>query len=222
MQHIVQEIPAEDLAAASRKAEEEWEAIQAGGWPFQSLCDTLCSYLVSPRWESRHGCAIALREVLRSHACAASVRAPLSAEPSGESLEAASTHQTLCVGVVLPIWRAGADSRISLSSSRTFTPRIHCLSCMLVQCSECPTDTRSADCRAGWLMPGGEGAPALSTVTAADAASAAQVNKAWLEDCSARLLCVLALDRFGDYVSDKVGCMLKFSTNLLCMISDID
>lgn len=99
VQHTVQEIPAEDLAAASRKAEEEWEAIQAGGWPFQSLCDTLCSYLVSPRWESRHGCAIALREVLRSHACAASVRAPLSAEPSGESLEAASTHQTLCVGV---------------------------------------------------------------------------------------------------------------------------
>jgi TATA-binding protein-associated factor len=29
-------------------------------------------------------------------------------------------------------------------------------------------------------------------------------NKAWLEDCSLRLLCVLALDRFGDFHFDKV------------------
>ena len=41
-------------------------------------------------------------------------------------------------------------------------------------------------------------------MTAQDAAAAAGANSAWLEDCSARLLCVLALDRFGDYVSDKV------------------
>jgi hypothetical protein len=84
VQHTVQETPAQDLAAASRKAESEWEAIQAGAWPFQSLCNHLCADLVSPRWVSRHGCAMALREVLRSHACAASVTAPLSAEPSGE------------------------------------------------------------------------------------------------------------------------------------------
>jgi hypothetical protein len=71
-------------------------------------------------------------------------------------------------------------------------------------------------------MQGGEGTPALSSATAANAASAAQLNKAWLEDCSARLLCVLALDRFGDYVSDKVGCMLIFSTKMLCMFSDMD
>ncbi len=31
-------------------------------------------------------------------------------------------------------------------------------------------------------------------------------NAAWLEECAVRLLCVLALDRFGDYVSDQV-CM---------------
>ena len=64
---------------------------------------------------------------------------------------------------------------------------------------------------AGWLVPGGEGTASLGTVTAQDAAAAASANTAWLEDCSARLLCVLALDRFGDYVSDKVqriGCNL--------------
>ena len=57
---------------------------------------------------------------------------------------------------------------------------------------------------AGWLVPGGKGAANLGAVTARDAAAAASANSAWLEDCSARLMCVLALDRFGDYVSDKV------------------
>ncbi len=56
----------------------------------------------------------------------------------------------------------------------------------------------------GWLVPGGKGTAELGTVTVQDAAAAASANSAWLEDCSARLLCVLALDRFGDYVSDKV------------------
>lgn len=30
-------------------------------------------------------------------------------------------------------------------------------------------------------------------------------NRAWLEECVVHLLCVLALDRFGDYVSDQVA-----------------
>ena len=44
----------------------------------------------------------------------------------------------------------------------------------------------------------------MTSVARQDAVHAAEANTAWLEDCSARLLCVLALDRFGDYVSDKV------------------
>lgn len=74
-----------DQGAAARAAEAAWEAIQAGAWPFQDLCDSLCTDLVSPQWEARHGAAMALREVLRSHACSAAVQAPLSAEPSGEA-----------------------------------------------------------------------------------------------------------------------------------------
>ena len=57
---------------------------------------------------------------------------------------------------------------------------------------------------AGWMVPGGEGLPSVTGVAHQDAVHAAKANTAWLEDCSARLLCVLALDRFGDYVSDKV------------------
>ena len=31
-----------------------------------------------------------------------------------------------------------------------------------------------------------------------------RVNRAWLEDCCVRMLCVFALDRFADFVGDKV------------------
>ncbi len=41
-------------------------------------------------------------------------------------------------------------------------------------------------------------------MTAAHAAAAAQSNATWLEDCVIRLMCVLALDRFGDFVGDQV------------------
>ena len=80
-----QEVPGKDPGAAARAAEAAWDAIQAGAWPFQALCDGLCADLVSPRWEARHGAAMALREVLRSHASSAAVQAPLSAQPSGDS-----------------------------------------------------------------------------------------------------------------------------------------
>lgn len=30
------------------------------------------------------------------------------------------------------------------------------------------------------------------------------INQAWLEDACIRLLCVLALDRFADFVTDEV------------------
>ena len=34
--------------------------------------------------------------------------------------------------------------------------------------------------------------------------AAREANESWLEDCLVLLLCVLALDRFGDYGSDQV------------------
>ena len=38
------------------------------------------------------------------------------------------------------------------------------------------------------------------------------VNQTWLSDVCLRLLCVMALDRFGDFVSDEVGFLfLSFS-----------
>ena len=57
---------------------------------------------------------------------------------------------------------------------------------------------------AGWGASDGQGKRRLSGVTAAHAAAAAQSNAIWLEDCVIRLMCVLALDRFGDFVGDQV------------------
>lgn len=36
------------------------------------------------------------------------------------------------------------------------------------------------------------------------------INQVWLTDLALRLLCVLSLDRFGDYVSDEVSNFLMF------------
>lgn len=41
-------------------------------------------------------------------------------------------------------------------------------------------------------------------MTPQDVDAALLSNSRWLEDCSIRLLCVLALDRFGDFTSDQV------------------
>ena len=57
---------------------------------------------------------------------------------------------------------------------------------------------------AGWAQAGGSGQQRLAEVRPEQAVAAAVANLVWLEDCAARLICVLALDRFGDYVSDQV------------------
>ena len=57
---------------------------------------------------------------------------------------------------------------------------------------------------AGWALPGGNGLLQLEHVTQDIVSSARSSNLQWLEDCAVRLLCVLALDRFGDFTSDQV------------------
>lgn len=60
----------------------------------------------------------------------------------------------------------------------------------------------------GWAVPGGHGPMTLGGGISAAAAAA---NAAWLEDCIVHLLCVLALDRFGDFGSDQVPFSLQGS-----------
>ncbi|XP_053667652.1 TATA-binding protein-associated factor 172 [Anopheles marshallii] len=88
--------------------------VDATDWPLDSFCSKLFLDLFSPRWETRHGSATALRELLKSHA-----------DGGGRSIYMTKSEM---------------DSQHQL----------------------------------------------------------------WLEDATLRLLCVLALDRFGDFVSDQV------------------
>lgn len=46
--------------------------------------------------------------------------------------------------------------------------------------------------------------PLNPSAAVAAALEARQANEAWLQDCAVRLLCIFALDRFGDFVSDQV------------------
>ncbi|XP_050515682.1 TATA-binding protein-associated factor 172 isoform X1 [Diabrotica virgifera virgifera] len=86
----------------------------AGDWPLEWFCDQLSQDLFSCSWETRHGAATALREVLSVHGSGA-----------GKATYLSSNQMDLC-------------------------------------------------------------------------------HQIWLEDMAIRLLCVLALDRFGDFVSDAV------------------
>lgn len=58
-----------------------------GQWPFQRLADDLCADLLDPAWGRRHGAAVGLREILRSHAGAACVTAALAEAPSGAAVD---------------------------------------------------------------------------------------------------------------------------------------
>ncbi|XP_053692985.1 TATA-binding protein-associated factor 172 [Sabethes cyaneus] len=88
--------------------------VDATEWPLEVFCSKLYMDLFSPRWETRHGSATALRELLKSHS-------------------------------------AGAGKSIHMTKQQM-----------------------------------------------------EQEHQLWLEDATLRLLCVLALDRFGDFVSDQV------------------
>lgn len=59
-------------------------------------------------------------------------------------------------------------------------------------------------------------------MTTQDVETARHSNQQWLEDCSIRLLCVLALDRFGDFTSDQVGiCAATQQTCVYALVSSI-
>ncbi|CAD7702492.1 unnamed protein product [Ostreobium quekettii] len=107
-------------------------------WPFKKLCDQFCADVLDPSWEVRHGAALGLREVLRSHAGSAAVDIPL------------VQGSTSCA------------------------------------------------------VPGKAGEHDLEALTEEMASSILDANQSWVEDCVLVLLCVLLLDRMGDFVSDSM------------------
>ncbi|KAJ2111390.1 TATA-binding protein-associated factor mot1, partial [Coemansia sp. RSA 922] len=59
----------EAIVVEAKKADsrETLFAISSGRWPFEAVVEILCIDLFSPSWECRHGAAMALREIFRSH-----------------------------------------------------------------------------------------------------------------------------------------------------------
>lgn len=166
----------EAAAAATALAQADqadWEAAEAGQWPFLRLADDLCADLLDAAWGRRHGAAIGLREILRSHAAAACVSAAPLVTPSG-SWAVCKTPCNL------------AQSQLHISETLQRESSHHA-------------------CCTGWVASEGSGKPRLAPVTPEAAAAAAVANAGWLEDCIIRIVCVLALDRFADFVSDQAS-----------------
>lgn len=143
----------------------------------------------------RHGAAVALRELLRSQAEAAAVEAPVAdissgwCEPGGEG--------------ELGFRRGGGGGALQgLAARRRFEAQRMPAGCMAA------ADTRARlHSHATCTDPPRLAAAGLRTLVMVEpeqAVAAAEANAGWLEDCIMLMLCVLALDRFADYVSDQV------------------
>ena len=62
-----------------------WESLSGGDWPFQRLADCLVVDCLHQVWETRHGGALGLREVLSCQASCAAVTAPIADPQSGNT-----------------------------------------------------------------------------------------------------------------------------------------
>lgn len=98
----------------------------------------------------------------------------------------------LCIDLLHPCWETRHGAALGLRSIL----RYHSHSAGVFAAIE--------DVPTGWLAAEGKGKPTLLPVTWADVERAMLDNKTWIEECVMHLLCVLALDRFGDYISDGV------------------
>eukprot|EP00890_Picochlorum_soloecismus_P001543 jgi/Picsp_1/238/NSC_00237-R1_snf2 super family len=98
----------------------------------------------------------------------------------------------LCVNLLNPVWEIRHGAALGLREIIRYQSK--CAG-VVAPIQDVPT---------GWLAAEGRGKPSLSSVSSLDVQNAILKNNEWLEDCAIHVLCVLALDRFGDYVSDEV------------------
>ncbi|XP_073944853.1 histone acetyltransferase 1 [Choristoneura fumiferana] len=167
---------------------------RAGGGALQAA-------LFGAAWEARHGAASALRELLRlgRRAAGGAVRRGVGGAPRGR-LRAARAA-------------ACAHRRLRRDNSRGHAPT--------GQRPRSPSNKgwggalQAALFGAAWEARHGAASALRELLRAPIAASAGitagdthqqmeNAHQEWLEDMALRLLCVLALDRFGDFVSDQV------------------
>ncbi len=98
----------------------------------------------------------------------------------------------LCVDLLHPAWETRHGAALGLRAI------------LGSQAESAGINVSIEDVPTGWLAAEGRGRPNLMPLEAADVERAARENEIWLEDCAMHLLCVLALDQFGDFASDDV------------------
>ncbi len=75
----------------SQIAVEGAQEVTDGRWPFQGVADQLVVDCLHPAWETRHGAALALREILTCQAASAAVVGPVDDSPTG-----GCPHRAIC------------------------------------------------------------------------------------------------------------------------------
>lgn len=114
----------------------------------------------------------------------------------------------LCVDLLHPVWEVRHGAALGLRE-------------VLKNQAGCAHVTVGSAGIGGWAVPGGNGLLPLvrnnNSTGGVDAHGyyyehAIEANRAWLEDACIHMLCTLGLDRFGDFVSDKMVAPVRETT----------
>ena len=114
--------PPLDPAAAAAQDATDADSTDAGAWPLERVAGQLLLDLTSPQWETRHGAATGLRNVLTHQAACAGVQAPIAEPLSGEIHfhAVAALTGTLCALVQrAQVYFPAADADVHQSNSFT-------------------------------------------------------------------------------------------------------
>eukprot|EP00727_Mastigamoeba_balamuthi_P011730 m51a1_g718 putative tata-binding protein-associated factor 172 (1668) ;mRNA; r:443039-448869 len=105
----------------------------SGRWPFEALCDSLCTELLNPAWEARHGAALGLREVLRFHASGAGMQNGMTDD------EKKAGNAAEIEGIVVQLLTVLARDRFAdfVSDQAVAPVRETCAQALGVACKQC-------------------------------------------------------------------------------------
>eukprot|EP00850_Spirogloea_muscicola_P017052 SM000143S00717 [mRNA] locus=s143:72474:80669:- [translate_table: standard] len=201
-----------------------------GHWPFESFCGELLISMFSPYWEVRHGSCMALRELLATQAASAAVVVPTLVLPllaAASKREEASTRREalglpksellLPATVSLPGTISKLDPTDEQAAAKVNPSGFSNLQLPPVQQAEkalpvkpdvqaemLQTTAKTSSDVAPKVVEAKEELGEAECLAATAAYQAKAANVAFLQDAIVRVLCILSLDRFGDYVGDQV------------------
>ncbi|KAJ4797222.1 TATA-binding protein-associated factor MOT1 [Rhynchospora pubera] len=216
--------PASSKETLDTMAEEESTQCEENGrWPFQHYVDQLIHDIFDPAWEVRHGAMMALREILTHQGSCARVYLPdltlgnLSLPDFGDKInqDAKRSREEFDLNKQFGLLEENEpDQKRFRFSEEAVVNGANALTEHHVGMKIKPDLGGSSDLK--WRLSGESGSMPVSGSVTNISENPKLVKlvrlyqysclKNWefLQDCAIRFLCVLSLDRFGDYVSDQV------------------